>query len=163
MILEIAMTVGKGISGYDDIKACLGGDVLACGSLALDAAVPFLGKSKRIAKAVEAAWKMYDRWEDEVRWAISTLRRADEEAVAMAKYAEDYAAWKKRANAAKAALKKADETAADAAKKSDGGGGDGATCPIRNSFTPDTRVLLADGTSKPIKDLKPGDQVMATD
>ncbi|MGW6563683.1 polymorphic toxin-type HINT domain-containing protein, partial [Streptomyces hydrogenans] len=161
VILEIAMTVGKGISGYDDIKACLGGDVLACGSLALDAAMPFLGKSKRIAKAVEAAWKMYNRWEDEVRWAISTLRRADEEAVAMAKYAEDYAAWKKRASAAKAASKKADETAADAAKKSDGGGA--GTCPIRNSFTPETHVLLADGTSKPIKDLKPGDQVMATD
>lgn len=161
VILEIAMTVAKGISGYDDIKACLGGDVLACGSLALDAAMPFLGKSKRIAKAVEAAWKAYNRWEDEVRWAIGTLRRADEEAKAMAKYAEDYAAWKKRADAAKAASKKADEVAADAAKKSDGGGA--GSCPIRNSFTPETKVLLADGATKPIKDLKPGDKVMATD
>ncbi|WP_432017300.1 polymorphic toxin-type HINT domain-containing protein, partial [Streptomyces hydrogenans] len=161
IILEIAVEVAKGISGFDDIKACLGGDVWACGALALDAAMPFAGKAKRTLKALETAWKMYHRWEDEVRWALGTLRRADDEAAAMAKYAEDYAAWEKRADAARAA-KKAD-AAADAAKKSDGGGGDGATCPIRNSFTPDTHVLLADGTSKPIKDLKPGDQVMATD
>ncbi|MFB7580489.1 polymorphic toxin-type HINT domain-containing protein, partial [Streptomyces hydrogenans] len=161
VILEIAVEVAKGISGFDDIKACLGGDVWACGALALDAAMPFAGKAKRTLKALETAWKMYNRWDEEVRWALGTLRRADDEAAAMAKYAEDYAAWEKRADAARAA-KKAD-AAADAAKKSDGGGGDGATCPIRNSFTPDTHVLLADGTSKPIKDLKPGDQVMATD
>lgn len=32
-----------------------------------------------------------------------------------------------------------------------------------NSFTPDTRVLMADGTSKAIKDVKIGDKVLATD
>jgi hypothetical protein len=36
----------------------------------------------------------------------------------------------------------------------------GAGC---NSFTPDTLVLLADGTTKPIKDIKIGDNVIATD
>ncbi|MGW6391202.1 polymorphic toxin-type HINT domain-containing protein [Streptomyces sp. NPDC055103] len=161
IILEIALEVAKGISGFDDIQACLGGDVWACGSLALDAAMPFAGKAKRTIKALEAAWKMYNRWEDEVRWAVSTLRRADDEAAAMAKYAEDYAAWQKRADAAKSAAKKADDVAADAAKKSDGGGA--GSCAIRNSFTPETKVLLADGTTKPIKDLKPGDKVLSTD
>ncbi|MEU3604672.1 polymorphic toxin-type HINT domain-containing protein [Streptomyces sp. NPDC035033] len=160
VVLEIALTVAKGISGFDDIKACLGGDVWACGSLALDAAMPFAGKAKRTVKALEAAWKMYNRWEDEVRWAVDVMRRADEDAVAMAKYAEEYAAWRKTADAAMAASKKADEVAADAAKKSGGGSG---SCPIRNSFTPETRVLLADGTTKPIKDLQPGDEVLATD
>ncbi|MFJ4023051.1 polymorphic toxin-type HINT domain-containing protein, partial [Streptomyces hydrogenans] len=159
VILEIALDVAKGISGFDDIKACLGGDVIACGSLALDVAVPLAGKAKRTLKALEAAWKMYHRWEDEVRWAVGVMRRADDDAAAMARYAQDYAAWEKKADAAKAARKA--DAAADAAKKSDGGGA--ATCPIRNSFTPETHVLLADGTSKPIKDLKPGDQVMATD
>ncbi|MCB5180955.1 polymorphic toxin-type HINT domain-containing protein [Streptomyces antimicrobicus] len=33
----------------------------------------------------------------------------------------------------------------------------------KNSFTPDTPVLLADGTEKAIKDLQPGDFVLATD
>jgi len=32
-----------------------------------------------------------------------------------------------------------------------------------NSFVPDTLVVMADGTTKPIKDIKPGDQVLATD
>ncbi|MEU3428496.1 polymorphic toxin-type HINT domain-containing protein [Streptomyces gardneri] len=160
IILEIALEVAKGISGFDDIQSCLGGDVWACGSLALDAAMPFAGRAKRTIKALEAAWKMYNRWEDEVRWATGLLRRVDDEAAAMAKYAEDYAAWQKRADAAKAA-KKADDVAADAATKSDGGGA--GSCAIRNSFTPETKVLLADGTTKPIKDLKPGDKVLSTD
>ncbi|WP_242889822.1 RHS repeat-associated core domain-containing protein [Actinomadura litoris] len=34
-------------------------------------------------------------------------------------------------------------------------------CP--NSFLPETEVLMADGTSKPIQDIKVGDKVMATD
>ncbi|MFJ6246261.1 MULTISPECIES: polymorphic toxin-type HINT domain-containing protein [unclassified Streptomyces] len=164
IILEIALEVAKDISGFNDIKACLGGDVWACGALALDAAMPFASKAKRVLKALKTAWKMYDRWSDEVRWATGLLRRADDEAAAMAKYAEDMADWKKEADAAKAAAKKADEAAADAAKRADGGGGDtGATCPIRNSFAPDTKVLLADGTTKAIKDLKPGDKVLSTD
>ncbi|SPL88242.1 YD repeat protein [[Actinomadura] parvosata subsp. kistnae] len=33
----------------------------------------------------------------------------------------------------------------------------------RNSFVPETRVLMADGTTKPIKDVKAGDKVIATD
>jgi RHS repeat-associated protein len=32
-----------------------------------------------------------------------------------------------------------------------------------NSFTPDTPVLMADGTQKPIKDIRVGDKVLATD
>jgi hypothetical protein len=43
-------------------------------------------------------------------------------------------------------------------KGSRGGGG---SC--LNSFSPDTKVLLADGRTAPIKDIKPGDQVLATD
>src|SRR5205807_4810627 len=34
-----------------------------------------------------------------------------------------------------------------------------ATC---NSFTAGTRVVMADGTTKPIEKIKPGDQVLAT-
>ncbi|MFF4299679.1 polymorphic toxin-type HINT domain-containing protein [Streptomyces vinaceus] len=41
-------------------------------------------------------------------------------------------------------------------------GGKGATCPA-NSFASGTLVLMADGSSKPIEDLEPGDKVLATD
>ncbi|MCX4729508.1 polymorphic toxin-type HINT domain-containing protein [Streptomyces sp. NBC_01363] len=37
------------------------------------------------------------------------------------------------------------------------------SCPTGNSFTADTPVAMADGTSKPIKDIKTGDKVLATD
>ncbi|MCS0639222.1 polymorphic toxin-type HINT domain-containing protein [Streptomyces sp. LP05-1] len=40
--------------------------------------------------------------------------------------------------------------------------GMGSTC-FRNSFTPETKVLMADGTAKEIKDVRVGDRVMATD
>ncbi|MFG2000930.1 RHS repeat-associated core domain-containing protein [Spirillospora sp. NPDC048911] len=40
--------------------------------------------------------------------------------------------------------------------------GVGKAC-TRNSFTPDTQVLMADGTKKAIKDIEVGDEVIATD
>ncbi|WBB96082.1 ricin-type beta-trefoil lectin domain protein [Solwaraspora sp. WMMA2080] len=45
------------------------------------------------------------------------------------------------------------------------GGGDkpADSCPLNNSFTPGTKVLMADGTTTPIEDVKPGDKVIATD
>ncbi|MDT0347784.1 polymorphic toxin-type HINT domain-containing protein, partial [Streptomyces litchfieldiae] len=36
-------------------------------------------------------------------------------------------------------------------------------CPTRNSFAPGTQVLMADGTTKPIEDVKIGDEILATD
>ncbi|MFH8972581.1 ricin-type beta-trefoil lectin domain protein [Streptomyces sp. NPDC017890] len=50
---------------------------------------------------------------------------------------------------------------------SSGSGGtgkaDGGSCPINNSFVPGTHVLMADGTTKPIEQVKAGDKVVATD
>ncbi|WP_326551630.1 ricin-type beta-trefoil lectin domain protein [Micromonospora sp. NBC_01813] len=44
------------------------------------------------------------------------------------------------------------------------GGGGGGSCPTAdNSFTPGTKVLMADGTTKRIEQVKPGDKVIATD
>ncbi|OSZ61769.1 hypothetical protein OQI_03400 [Streptomyces pharetrae CZA14] len=42
-------------------------------------------------------------------------------------------------------------------------GGSGESCDVSNSFTPQTKVLMADGTTKAIKDVKAGDKVLATD
>jgi RHS repeat-associated protein len=38
-----------------------------------------------------------------------------------------------------------------------------ASCAVGNSFAPDTPVVMADGTTKPISDITVGDQVEATD
>ncbi|MEV4705763.1 Hint domain-containing protein [Actinoplanes sp. NPDC049316] len=50
--------------------------------------------------------------------------------------------------------------------KGDGGGksdGGGESCATKNSFVPGTKVVLADGSTKAIEDLKVGDEVLATD
>ncbi|GAB2884979.1 hypothetical protein GCM10027074_61920 [Streptomyces deserti] len=39
----------------------------------------------------------------------------------------------------------------------------GAACRVGNSFAPGTEVLMADGTTKPIEDVKVGDKVAASD
>ncbi|MFE7751400.1 Hint domain-containing homing endonuclease [Streptomyces sp. NPDC057428] len=39
----------------------------------------------------------------------------------------------------------------------------GGSCKVADSFTPGTRVLMADGTSKAIEDVDIGDEVLATD
>ncbi|MFG2561634.1 DddA-like double-stranded DNA deaminase toxin [Streptomyces sp. NPDC048496] len=42
-------------------------------------------------------------------------------------------------------------------------GGSSGSCSIGNSFVPGTKVLMADGTTKPIEQVKAGDKVVATD
>ncbi|WP_344121994.1 DNRLRE domain-containing protein [Streptomyces blastmyceticus] len=39
----------------------------------------------------------------------------------------------------------------------------GGTCPVPNSFTPETLVVMADGSTKPIRDIQIGEKVLATD
>jgi lipoprotein-anchoring transpeptidase ErfK/SrfK len=43
------------------------------------------------------------------------------------------------------------------------GGASGSEAKPCNSFVPGTEVLMADGTTKPIEDVKTGDKVLATD
>ncbi|MFJ7168377.1 polymorphic toxin-type HINT domain-containing protein [Streptomyces globosus] len=173
--LSIAKEVFKGVTGYDDIVACIGGDLLTCGMLAVEQAFGIFGKAKRFAKAMARAVQMFKKWSDEVAWAARTLTRADDDAKAMAKYSEDMAEWQRKADADAAAAKKADEVKTPAAEKTDsggsgegGGGGGGSRSggesgPTCNSFMPGTRVLMADGTTKAIEDLELGDKVVATD
>ncbi|MER5931556.1 polymorphic toxin-type HINT domain-containing protein [Streptomyces sp. NPDC002054] len=221
--LEIALGILKDASGYNDIRDCLSGSWGACASLALDAALPFAGRAKRILKALDRAWEAFNSWSQKLALARDILARVERYQQAMAKYAEDLAEWKRQIEeaaerarkleeeaaaarraaqeAAAAAAKKADEAKATAAKqgkasatkakkadgdgksskaaetkKADGpkksaakdndsgssrsGGGEkGETC---NSFVPGTKVLMADGSSKPIEDVQLGDEVVAS-
>ncbi|MFI1941081.1 RHS repeat-associated core domain-containing protein [Streptomyces purpureus] len=91
----------------------------------------------KLAKAIKAGYKALKIWQ--------ALRKADaavKEAEALAEAAE---ATAKAARAQASALESA-----------------GSAC-VRHSFTGETRVLLANGTTKPISELKPGDEVLASD
>ncbi|MFE1895881.1 RHS repeat-associated core domain-containing protein [Streptomyces yangpuensis] len=230
--LEVAMGILKDVSGYNDIRDCLGGSWGACAGLALDAALPFAGRAKRIIKALDRAWEAFNSWSQKLSLARDILRRVERYQQAMAKYAEDLAEWKRQIEeaaerarkleeeaaaarraaqeAAAAAAKKADEAKATAAKQgkasatkakkadgggkasksaetkkgdapkksagkdTDNGGGDmggsdsgggssGCEAKPKNSFVPGTMVLMADGSAKPIEEVKIGDDVVATD
>ncbi|MCD0453019.1 hypothetical protein LO762_28120 [Actinocorallia sp. API 0066] len=41
--------------------------------------------------------------------------------------------------------------------------GNGVSCPVNNSFVPGTLVLMADGSTKPIEDIRVGEKVLAGD
>ncbi|MFD3549044.1 polymorphic toxin-type HINT domain-containing protein [Streptomyces sp. NPDC058655] len=128
--LEIAMGILKDASGYNDIRDCLGGSWGACAGLALDAALPFAGRAKRIIKALDRAWEAFNSWSQKLALARDILRRVERYQQAMAKYAEDLAEWKRQVEEAAerarkleeeaaAARRAAQEAAAAAAKKAD--------------------------------------------
>ncbi len=84
---------------------------------------------------------------------------AEKKAAAVAKAeAEEKAAAAAKAEASKASKIDPGADASDDPVTDDNPGGSGC-----HSFLPDTLVLMADGTVKEIKDVKPGDQVLATD
>ncbi|WP_019075362.1 Hint domain-containing protein [Streptomyces hokutonensis] len=68
----------------------------------------------------------------------------------------------------KAAAKATEKSAAESAGKDAGKASDAVEDAVEaggkcNSFTPNTRVLLANGKTRAIKDLRPGDRVRSTD
>ncbi|SDJ02803.1 polymorphic toxin-type HINT domain-containing protein [Nonomuraea jiangxiensis] len=158
--MDVAIEVGGkailDIIGYTDVKDCLGGSIGACAS-AVIGIVPW-GKIAKTLKAAYRAAKAVLAWYERVKWARRVLREADEAAAAAAKYQDDLAKWKKAQEAA-SATKKAEAGPAGGKNLVDVAGG-GASC---NSFVPGTTVLMADGTRRPIEEVRLGDEVLATD
>ncbi|MFI5758759.1 ricin-type beta-trefoil lectin domain protein [Streptomyces sp. NPDC051569] len=149
-------------------------------------------KGKKVWRAVEMTFDAISAWrkaQDKARKIIAMAKRAEELAKLARKKAADAARkaaqLKKKAQqaATRAAKKAANKTgnvkqkiAAHTAKRQErkaakaGGGGGGQGGKAKggeaegcNSFVPGTPVLMADGTDKPIEDVKNGDQVLATD
>ncbi|MFF5104364.1 polymorphic toxin-type HINT domain-containing protein [Streptomyces sp. NPDC000134] len=149
-----------------------------------------IGAAKRIASAVNAWMKakekarkiieMAKKARELARKAKEAKRKAAEKAAQLRKKAKEAATRKAKAAARKtgnavqktqkAAAKKAepkprqtkakDESSGKPSESS--GGGSGCTTEA-NSFVPGTLVLMADGTTKPIEEIKNGDKVLATD
>jgi len=107
--MDVAVEAGgeliKDISGYNDVRDCLQGNIGAC-AMAIAGVVPF-GKIAKTVKAAIKAAKAVIHWFERVKWARRVLREADEAAGATARYQDDLAKWKKSQDAAGAA-KKAD-------------------------------------------------------
>ncbi|SFH19352.1 RHS repeat-associated core domain-containing protein [Streptomyces mirabilis] len=126
------------VIGLTDAYNCFTkGDVMGCVNTALTA-VPWGKIFKAIKVGVEAfkVWRALDR-------AYTVVKDAEE----AAKVAEDAV--------------KAEHMVVEA-EKAEGAGAEAASC-VAHSFIPSTAVRLADGSSKPIGNIKAGDTVLATD
>ncbi|MEH1123040.1 polymorphic toxin-type HINT domain-containing protein [Micromonospora sp. CPCC 206061] len=163
VFFEAAGDVVKELIQYDDIRDCIGNLSLGSCFSVLVNIIPWtkIFKLKKIWNAVERGINAIQEFGRKLDWAKGVLKRADEFADAMRKYEDDFADWTERMkrfeeNVAKVdnALEKADAAATTAAAVS--------SC-LGNSFTADTRVVLADGSTKPIGEVKLGDVVLATD
>ncbi|MCM2419637.1 RHS repeat-associated core domain-containing protein [Streptomyces sp. RKAG293] len=132
---QIINLVGD-LIGFNDAKSCFTeGDVMGCINTALNA-VPW-GK---LFKAVKVAFKAFKVWRS-LKRAETAIKDAEEAARA----AEDIV----KATHAQSEAREAVDAVAEA-------------CSV-HSFTAGTGVLLADGSTKPIAEVQPGDTVKATD
>ena len=103
--------------------------------------IPWAKIAKLAGKLFKAAKKIYNavtNFQEKLSWARNTMKRYDD----------------------------AVEEATERARKnldSGSSGTDAPSCEIGNSFTAETRVVMADGSTKPISEVEPGDEVLATD
>ncbi|WP_380619996.1 RHS repeat-associated core domain-containing protein [Salininema proteolyticum] len=144
VVIDVAGEVLKDLIGINDIMSCVGaGDMMSCASLLLDL-IPWTKMLKVGAKLMKAAKRIYKAvtgFKEKLAWARSTLKSYNDSAKAAAgKFLNK--------------LKKKDKKAAEA---------DAPSCRIGNSFKPDAEVVMADGSTKPIDEVEPGEKVLATD
>ncbi|MFI9616813.1 ricin-type beta-trefoil lectin domain protein [Streptomyces sp. NPDC052023] len=193
IILSVGWAALKEFVGWGDVVACFSrGDLWACGSMVVQA-VPWtklfkipaiLKAASRIAGAI-SAWikakekarkiiEMARKARELARKAREAKKRAAARAAQLKKKAKEALTRQQKRAAQKTgnAAQKTQKIAAKAKERVNAGiervrgkgsGGGGCSPSEDNSFTPGTQVLMADGTTKPIKDVKNGDKVLATD
>ncbi|WP_051830438.1 MULTISPECIES: RHS repeat-associated core domain-containing protein [Streptomyces] len=166
LVHKVVDIVGD-LIGFNDARDCFTkGDVLSCINTALNV-VPW-GKLAKAVKAGIEALKIYKEI-NKIYTAIRSGERAAKEAEAAlvtVKTAAGEARAAEKAAAKAAEEKAAKETAADAAgteSKAAKAEADEPSLAKCNSFPAATLVLMADGSTKPIGDVRDGDVVMATD
>ncbi|MFD3437671.1 polymorphic toxin-type HINT domain-containing protein [Streptomyces sp. NPDC058685] len=133
-VKTVGNVVGE-VTGFNDIKNCVTkGDMEACAwAVATVAGLALGGAGAGLVRAAKAGRMMSKA----------------------AKYADDIG---KAANRIEETVDKV-ETAVECASTA----ADVASLAAGNSFTAGTKVVMADGTRKPIEEIKPGESVLATD
>ena len=135
VIKEVAWEVLKEISGWNDIVDCFTkGDIWGCAGV-VAGLVPW-GKVGKIIEAGVNAIKAVNRLSSIISKAQGILRRVQTITDDLQRVANEQ-------------FKKVGDSA-------------GASCAL-HSFVAGTRVLMADGSTKPIAEVKIGDKVKATD
>ncbi|MET7655052.1 polymorphic toxin-type HINT domain-containing protein [Streptomyces sp. NPDC005486] len=151
--------IARDILGVDAALDCISsGDVGACGETLLNIAGSFAGGlAGKIMAKYGAPWK----------WAkgLKLVKRVAGLVKDLIGGAKGLFKANKALGKAKMGLAKATEKLAEARKKAAAAlkkrGND--SCPSPHSFVPGTKVLLANGKTKPIEQVKLGDTITATD
>jgi RHS repeat-associated protein len=139
VVIEAGGELIKELLGINDIQGCFGnGDIGACISMAVNF-IPW-SKLLKIGEYIGAVKRAFK--------AVLNFRKMEKHADDVL---EDLAAAAKKADSEK--IEVADDALEPVAATS---------CKL-HSFRPDTRVRLANGTTKRIRDIKLGDKVLATD
>ncbi|MFE0733108.1 polymorphic toxin-type HINT domain-containing protein, partial [Streptomyces antibioticus] len=153
------VAIARDILGIDAALDCVSsGDIGACGETLLNIAGSFAGglAGKLLAK-YGAPWD----WAKGARLVKRVVGLVDELVGGVRSFFKANKALGKAQGAltkAQDRLAKARAKAAAALKKK---GND--SCPVPHSFLPGTKVLLADGKTKPIEKVELGDKITATD
>ncbi|MBO1332570.1 polymorphic toxin-type HINT domain-containing protein [Streptomyces sp. VRA16 Mangrove soil] len=155
LMSKIVDVVGE-LIGFNDARDCFTkGDVMGCVNTALNF-VPWGKVFKAVKVGIKAfkLWKEGEKAYDAIRSARKTAQAAEEAVVSTRRAADEAAAAESAA--LEAEQRAAQETSASADACLIGSGSP-------HSFPAGTPVKLADGTTKPIEQVKEGDQVLATD
>ncbi|MEU3649890.1 RHS repeat-associated core domain-containing protein [Lentzea sp. NPDC034063] len=176
VILEAGGQILMEFLGINDIMNCLKGDLGACVSMVVGA-LPWgkIFKAPKIIGAIFKAGKAVVTFFQELKWARAIIQGAEKaaEAARAAAAAAAKAAAEKAARARAAAEEAARKAAAQAAERAKAAATkakaatkkkpEACATGTKHSFPAGTRVLLADGTTKPIEEVQPGDTVVATE
>ncbi|MEV6242633.1 RHS repeat-associated core domain-containing protein [Lentzea sp. NPDC051838] len=175
VILEAGGQILMEFLGINDLMNCLKGDLGACVSLVVGA-LPWgkIFKAPKIIGAIFKAGKAVVTFFQELKWARAIIQGAEKaaEAAKAAAAAAAKAAAEKAAKIRAAAEEAARKAAAQAAERAKAAAAKAKaatkkkpeTCPgVKHSFPAGTRVLLADGSTKPIEEVQSGDTVVSSD
>ncbi|MFI6637134.1 polymorphic toxin-type HINT domain-containing protein [Nonomuraea fuscirosea] len=139
-LMDAVLAIGKIIADElgitDGIKCFTSGDVAACGSTAINVLSSLAGGMVgKLAVKYGLPWK----WKKAYEIGKKVVQKASDAINAFKNWLKARDRLKAASNRLQAAIREC------------------------NSFAPGTKVVLADGTSKPIEQIRTGDQVLATD
>ncbi len=146
VVIDVAGEVLKDLIGINDIMACVGeGDMWSCATMIMDL-IPWTKVIKLGAKLWKAAKRIYKAvtgFQDKLASARRTISKYhDAVKSASGKYLSKVKSKKKGRQSGK---------------------DDAPSCGVGNSFTKETQVVMADGTTKLIDEVEAGEKVQATD
>ncbi len=162
--------IAKDILGINAAMDCFSsGDLAACGETALNIAGTFVGGlAGKILAKYGAPWQ----WAKGARmvkrvWGLlgdltSGVKGMWKHSKTLSKAKDKLSAARKKASKNRSEGRSEPEGADRPSRAESPDGPEGGSCAT-NSFVPGTRVLMADGSTKPIEDVELGDKVIATD